>query len=107
VGVPKAPVLKSRSGILRKLWSWNITPMMVLRLFGPFGSFLLKNYTEKRFSNLDPNELVKLHEYIYHISAQTGSGEYALNRLLLPGVRLLPFYFRHGLNIHCMIEYMD
>jgi cardiolipin-specific phospholipase len=60
--------------------------MLILRLFGPLGSYLLKKYTGKRFAHLDPKELLKLHDYIYHISAQTGSGEYALNRLLLPGV---------------------
>lgn len=89
VGVPQAPTLKSKSRLLGQLWNWNITPMLILRLFGPFGSFMLKKYTGSRFGHLEPQEMLKLHDYIYHISAQNGSGEYALNRLLLPGVSFI------------------
>jgi hypothetical protein len=98
VGVPQAPYVnpKSKSKLIGKLWNWNVTPMLVLRLFGPFGSYLLKKYTGRRFAHLDPKEMLKLHDYIYHISAQTGSGEFALNRLLLPGVSVISLYLGMG-----------
>ncbi|KAI8909128.1 alpha/beta-hydrolase [Gorgonomyces haynaldii] len=63
----------------------NISPMSLIRTAGPWGSSLLKNYTSRRFSHLPPEELMLFHNYLYHISSQRGSGEYALSRLLLPG----------------------
>ncbi|KAI8900731.1 Alpha/Beta hydrolase protein [Globomyces pollinis-pini] len=92
VGVPSAPEPSSqpqRPGYLlslfRSLWSWNVTPMSVIRTFGPAGPSLVKRYATHRFKHLDNEEAKDLENYIYHISAQPGSGEYALARLLLPG----------------------
>ncbi|TPX59569.1 hypothetical protein SpCBS45565_g07698 [Spizellomyces sp. 'palustris'] len=67
------------------LWSWNVTPMSVIRTMGPWGPSLVRKYTSRRFAYLDQSDADDLHSYIYHISAQTGSGEFALARLLLPG----------------------
>ena len=68
-----------------KVWGWNITPMDILRTFGPFGSQFLRQYTAHRFAYLDEIDHQDFHEYVYHISAQKGSGEYALAALLHPG----------------------
>ncbi|KAI9099995.1 Alpha/Beta hydrolase protein [Phlyctochytrium arcticum] len=67
------------------LWEWNVTPMSLIRTMGPWGPSLVRKYTNRRFSYLDQEDSNDLHGYIYHISAQPGSGEFALARLLLPG----------------------
>ena len=113
MGVPKAPPVEEqvrRKGLLvsffMQLWEWNVTPMSILRLTGPFGSSLLKQYTSRRFAHLEEDEAQSLHEYIYHISAARGSGEFALSRLLLPvSLRLADLVRAPGRNIHYMIEY--
>jgi pimeloyl-ACP methyl ester carboxylesterase len=55
VGVPKAPIKEEQIrlkgifvSVITQLWSWNVTPMSVLRFFGPMGHSLLKNYTSRR-----------------------------------------------------------
>ena len=68
-----------------KLWENNITPMSVIRTIGPFGPSLVRMYTDRRFHFLPPTENDALRDYLYHICAQKGSGEYALGVLLQPG----------------------
>ncbi|KAI8819567.1 Alpha/Beta hydrolase protein [Fimicolochytrium jonesii] len=81
--------IRSRRGLLPKLftamWTWNLTPMTVIRSAGPWGPGLVKGYTDRRFSYLDETDAKDFRDYIFHISAQPGSGEFALSRLLLPG----------------------
>jgi hypothetical protein len=67
------------------LWKSNITPMAVIRTIGPWGPNLVKLYTDRRFHFLPQAENDALREYLYHICAQKGSGEYALSSLLAPG----------------------
>lgn len=45
----------------------------------------MSRYTSRRFAGLEEQERADLDNYLYHITAQPGSGEYALARLLLPG----------------------
>jgi cardiolipin-specific phospholipase len=71
--------------VARKLWTWNVTPQGIIRTVGPYGPRLVNAYTSRRFAHLDAIEQEKIKNYLYHISAQSGSGEYALSRLLLPG----------------------
>ncbi|KAL5033104.1 hypothetical protein BDV3_000120 [Batrachochytrium dendrobatidis] len=92
VGVPVQPPkeeVKPRTGIFftlaRNMWQMNITPMSIIRTFGPWGPSLVKTYTSRRFENMDSAEVSLIESYIYHISAQPGSGEFALARLLSPG----------------------
>ncbi|KAJ3035428.1 hypothetical protein HDV00_003982 [Rhizophlyctis rosea] len=92
-GVPPQPptetLPQNRSplaiSIFRTLWTYNLTPMSVVRTFGPWGPNLVRRYTSRRFAHLEAGEMEDLHEYVYHISAQRGSGEFALGRILLPG----------------------
>jgi cardiolipin-specific phospholipase len=101
VGVPEAPphiasphlnnsgnASNSTSWLIkvaRKLWAWDITPQAIIRTVGPYGPSLVGKYTSARFKYLELEEKDKLRDYLYHISAQKGSGEYALSRLLIPG----------------------
>ncbi|KAJ1339231.1 hypothetical protein BSLG_006369 [Batrachochytrium salamandrivorans] len=92
VGVPTLPPKEDQrpwKGILptiaRNMWQMNITPMSVIRTLGPLGPSLVKTYTSRRFDKMDPAEVSSIDAYIYHISAQTGSGEFALAHLLAPG----------------------
>eukprot|EP00842_Homolaphlyctis_polyrhiza_P003177 jgi/Hompol1/3860/HPOL_006792-RA len=57
--------------------------MSIIRAFGPWGRSLVEFYTSRRFKNIEEIKLVE--DYLYHICAQPGSGEFALGRLLLPG----------------------
>ncbi|RKO88140.1 Alpha/Beta hydrolase protein, partial [Blyttiomyces helicus] len=90
-GIPRMPegyVAKRRGAMMslfRNLWKMNVTPMSVVRSVGPWGPSLVKKYTERRFAYLGAEDAADFHDYIFHISAQPGSGEYALARLLLPG----------------------
>ncbi|KAJ3161763.1 hypothetical protein HDU86_006534 [Geranomyces michiganensis] len=100
-GVGKQPEvdIRNRPGLLPKLfktlWTMNVTPMTILRGAGPWGPGLVHKYTTRRFSYLDDAENADLRDYIYHISAQPGSGEFALARLLLPGAwARIPLYDR-------------
>jgi cardiolipin-specific phospholipase len=91
VGLPEAPIPKADAppnsylySLGTFLWSSNITPMSVIRTVGPFGPSLTRSYTSRRFGHLETQELKDFENYFYHICAQSGSGEYALSRLLSP-----------------------
>ena len=58
--------------------------MSLIRLFGPAGPALVRQYTRNRLADMCSDEREMIEEYIYHISAQPGSGEYALSRILHP-----------------------
>lgn len=69
-------------------WELGLTPSDLLRACGPKGKAFLRWVVEKRLFRLEDAELKGLlSEYLYHILAMNGaqSGEYALNRLLMPG----------------------
>ncbi|RUS28823.1 Alpha/Beta hydrolase protein [Jimgerdemannia flammicorona] len=68
-------------GWARYLWNLNITPMLIMRMSGPFGPSLINEYTSRRFAHLGEGEQHDL----YHISSLPGSGEYALAAILAPG----------------------
>ena len=70
---------------LVRLWNGNYTPQWFIRTVGPWGPKLVKRYTDFRFQYLPPEELKDLREYLYHISADSASGEYALAAMLEPG----------------------
>ncbi|CAG8491751.1 9707_t:CDS:2 [Acaulospora morrowiae] len=72
-------------GWVIKLWEANITPQLIMRWAGPFGPSLVSQYTTRRFAHLDVQDQIDLHDYLYHISAAPGSGEYALSKILAPG----------------------
>jgi cardiolipin-specific phospholipase len=92
VGLPTAPIPKADaipksflfSIVSALVWSSHITPMSFIRTVGPFGPSLTRRYTSKRFGHLETEELKDFESYFYHICAQSGSGEYALGRLLSP-----------------------
>lgn len=90
VGVPSLPknyLMQPKTAfrsLVTSMWSSNITPMSVVRSMGPLGPRLVRSYTSRRFAHLDKAELASLDSYAFHITAQSGSGEYALARLLLP-----------------------
>lgn len=108
VGKPAEGLLPGEIRPGRKLPTWavnawqaNITPQWIIRLSGPFGRNLVQRYTSRRFAYLDEAEAKDFHDYLYHICAQCGSGEYALASLLLPGaIAKLPLFDRlAGLSI--------
>ena len=75
------------------LWERGYCPSDILRAMGPKGQDFLRWVIEKRLFRLNGDdkdtERLKelLGEYLYHILAMNGagSGEYALNKILMPG----------------------
>lgn len=74
-------------GWIARMWDANYTPQGVMRALGPIGSSFASGYINTRFSKviLDPEERAVLGKYLYQISTNQGSGEYALAALLAPG----------------------
>lgn len=97
VGIPRNPQndpefynsdgrgVRQIPGWVSRLWNAHFTPQLILRCLGPFGPSLVSKYTTRRFSHLEEVDQLDLHDYIYHISTATGSGEYSVTRLLEPG----------------------
>lgn len=67
-----------------RLWEANVTPFTLIRALGPWGRGLINRYTTGRLG-LEGDEGKEFADYMYAISVQRGSGEYALASLLLPG----------------------
>jgi len=83
--LPVAVTGRRIPGWINTLWNRNFTPQWVVRSLGPIGPRLVKRYTDFRFQYLPENELKELKEYLYHITADAPSGEYAMASLLRPG----------------------
>ena len=76
----------------RWLWARDVTPQWVTRTAGAYlGRAMLWKYVDRRLRpahahwariGVTPEQVL---EYLYHISAMDGSGEYALSKLLAPG----------------------
>jgi pimeloyl-ACP methyl ester carboxylesterase len=74
----------SAPGWAARLWESNVTPFTLIRALGPWGKGLVTKYTTGRLG-LDGEEGKEFADYMYAISVQKGSGEYALASLLSPG----------------------
>ena len=72
-------------GWITSLWNANYTPQGLMRSLGPLGPRFAQGYVNNRFAYLSEAERLALGSYFYHISADSGSGEYALAALLAPG----------------------
>jgi cardiolipin-specific phospholipase len=93
---------------LVSMWNSNYTPQALVRGFGPMGPQLTRWFVDSRFSYLSDEEKMLFSDYLYQISADVGSGEYALAGILAPGawareplhhrIRLLsmPCHFLYG-----------
>lgn len=99
-GLPAPPVNQSRGGqtggtstswqerLLDAAWSANFTPGQAFRAWSYLrqnGATDVERIVERRFGkrwDKEENRLVA--SYLYHITAQPGSGEFAMNSLLIP-----------------------
>ena len=88
-GFPERPVVLRQYPwyfrVLFVLWENSFTPQGIVRSLGPLGPRSLNNYTTRKFGHLDKEDLANLRDYLYHISADTGAGEYAISHIFLPG----------------------
>jgi pimeloyl-ACP methyl ester carboxylesterase len=94
VGIPHPPPAEQqlkpaemdwRVRAIDQLWRWNVTPQGMLRVMGPRGPKMVTTVVNRRFGNRwAGEELDLIADYMYHISAAPGSGEYTLNALLEP-----------------------
>jgi cardiolipin-specific phospholipase len=101
-GVPEHPLKERRVEIedldwkirlLHSLWHLNVTPQSLIRIAGKNrGPEWIESAIKRRFSGVSSatltrwqeEELKLLSDYLYHITAAPGNGEYALNALLQP-----------------------
>ncbi|SCV02311.1 LANO_0F16666g1_1 [Lachancea nothofagi CBS 11611] len=85
------------------MWTCNISPFGFLRSLGPAGALVSSKWSFRRFSFIkDQEQLLTFHNYCYSIFAGAGSGEYALTRILAPGVLArLPLLSRAPGNLKC------
>lgn len=101
-GVPEHPLREHRVEIeeldwkirlLHSLWHLNVTPQSLIRIAGKSrGPEWIETAIKRRFSGVSSatltrwqeEELKLLSDYLYHITAAPGNGEYALNALLQP-----------------------
>lgn len=69
------------------LWNKNVSPFVLVRYSGFFGSKFTSAWTSRRLGLdlLTPKEQEIMHRYSYGIFNAKGSGEYMLNYLLAPG----------------------
>lgn len=67
------------------MWARNHTPMDIVRWAGPLGPSIVHAYVRRRLPGL-PSAIIDIFaEYMYHVTAHEGSGEYALGTLMRPG----------------------
>jgi len=99
VGVPERPIqsaeakkgyswkVRTAMSAFSKLWDAGWTPHDIIRMSGPKGKGLVQSLVERRLFRLAEESELKalLAEYLYHIVAMKGSGEYALSKILQPG----------------------
>ncbi|OLY78407.1 putative cardiolipin-specific deacylase, mitochondrial [Smittium mucronatum] len=72
--------------IFVRQWNNYGSPQSLMRSFGRLGPMFTSKYASK-FTTLSPDEIKLLADYLFHVSAQKGSGEYSI------GVILKPFAF--------------
>ncbi|GME74466.1 unnamed protein product [[Candida] boidinii] len=81
---------KRRLGVnsfLTYLWEKNFSPFSILRISGPFAPKLISRWSFNRFGSIeDSNKLLDLHNFSYKAFIGKASGEYAITKLLAPGV---------------------
>ena len=74
-----------RIRLMKGLWQCNVTPQSLIRIAGMRGPQFIDTAIKKRFSERWQGEEAKLiGDYMYHITAAPGNGEYCLNALLEP-----------------------
>lgn len=71
--------------LVRWLWNKNALPFSILRRAGPARSKWISRWTTHRFSHIyytNPEHFQNLHDYFYRVFNGSGSGEYAITRVL-------------------------
>lgn len=68
------------------LWNLHISPFSILRFLNFLGPRLVSYWTLNRFKNCSGEEIQAMHTYSYKTFSGKGSGEYAISRLLGPGI---------------------
>lgn len=94
VGFPAKPAnalsgsqLPTSMRVIDAMWSSNITPQQLVRLFGSTrGRNNVQRGLQGRMPQLKPSDAELLAEYLYQITVADPSGEFAMNSLLEPGV---------------------
>lgn len=107
VGFPEQPQpARKLPWIVDVMWRNAFTPQAFIRAVGPFGPKLLKGYTDRRFKQLQQSELDLLHQYLYNISVDTGSGEYAIAHLFYPGAWAIEPLLHRFHQVSCKTDFI-
>jgi len=93
------------------MWAWEEgwSPFQIVRRLAFWGPMVVGKYSARRFAHLTEEEIRDMHDYIWHITAAKGSGEYCISHLLAPGAfARLPLVDRvHDLKIPVSFIYGD
>lgn len=75
----------TRMRVLDCVWSLNYTPQDIVRIAGPKGPGMVRGVLSRRFGERWEEPATSLiADYLYHITAAPGAGEYCMNALLQP-----------------------
>ena len=75
--------------LIDSAWSSNVTPGQIVRAMGHRGPTMVHRIVRGRFRSLGWNDEQTrvISDYLYHITAAPGSGEFSMNSILVPLVR--------------------
>ena len=83
------------------MWAWEEgwSPFQLVRGLAFWGPMLVGKYSARRFAHLTEEEVRDMHDYVWHITAAKGSGEYCICKSLGP----VAFFIR--LNSGCLMVF--
>ena len=66
------------------MWAWEEgwSPFQLVRRLAFWGPMVVGKYSARRFSHLTEEEVRDMHDYLWHITAAKGSGEYCICKSL-------------------------
>ncbi|KAJ1920490.1 hypothetical protein IWQ60_006993 [Tieghemiomyces parasiticus] len=70
--------------VFAQIWTRCLSPQWFVRALGPLGHTLIRRFCSDGPKSLDPDEVARLNDYVFHLAALPGSGEYAYTALLTP-----------------------
>lgn len=88
-----------------RAWGFNVTPQSIVRFLGSYGPKVMTRAVMRRFSgSVGSDEVLGqlVADYLYHVTASEGSGEFAMNALMAPRV----VNGRPGVCVCCVAKLM-
>lgn len=84
-GKERSNLKNTMTTVFKWMWQRNLSPFSLIRNIGPAKSKMVSMWTRNRFAHVyytDPTKFQYTHDYFYRVFNKTGSGEYAITRIL-------------------------